>query len=187
MGGPGSSRWGWYRKKTAVEACRILDVGPLVRDGVIGPDRQRSGSLRWMRASDGQEVASIGYDVATGDDGGELRLRYASYALSDPQDRQFIDYRIDLETTRLNFGVHRWWWRCPGPRCGYRRAAKLYMPPRSQDRRFLCRVCHDLAYRSGQTHDKTMDRYRRMLWGELMARVQLGEPGAIRAALSSRW
>ncbi len=46
---------------------------------------------------------------------------------------------------------------CPG--CGGR-AAKLYRPTPPDS--FLCRRCHGLVYRSQQTHDKGLDRFRHL-------------------------
>ena len=49
--------------------------------------------------------------------------------------------RIQLTTTRPQFGGARYWYVCPS--CG-RRCGKLYAP--EWDRRFACRICRDLVY-----------------------------------------
>jgi hypothetical protein len=36
MGGPGSGRWYWHRKATAVEWCRHLDVNQWSRQEAFG-------------------------------------------------------------------------------------------------------------------------------------------------------
>jgi hypothetical protein len=51
--------------------------------------------------------------------------------------------RFPLEAAACRFGGFRWWWVCPD--CGRRRAS-LYRA----GRRFGCRACLDLAYRSQQ-------------------------------------
>ena len=71
---------------------------------------------------------------------------------------------IRLQTTETNFGGQRWWFACPlivdGGECK-RRVGKLYLPPGA--RRFGCRKCHDLTYRSSQASHR-MERL--FDWGE---------------------
>jgi hypothetical protein len=58
---------------------------------------------------------------------------------------------IRMESRIYRVGGERWFFNCPIPMpdgtCS-RRATKLYLPPGA--RRFGCRACHDLAYRSSQ-------------------------------------
>jgi hypothetical protein len=49
-----------------------------------------------------------------------------------------------LTRTRCHYGGSRPWFRCPNTGCG-RRCGVLY---RARDRRFACRRCHGLAYRT---------------------------------------
>lgn len=61
-------------------------------------------------------------------------------------------------------GGRRWWWRC---HCG-RVVAALFLPPVCA-LHFRCRHCHRLTYRSVQTHDARVDRYRKNPAGALQA------------------
>ena len=64
MRGPGSGRhWGCWG--ATVEDGLTLDISKLVRDRNIRPGKWLSGTLRWRRVASGEEVASIGYEVAT--------------------------------------------------------------------------------------------------------------------------
>jgi hypothetical protein len=81
---------------------------------------------------------------------------------------------IRITTTKPPFGGRRYWFQCPlsnsGRVCG-RRVGRLYLPPGSAF--FGCRICHNLTYRSAQTHDKRRD-------------ALLRNPDLLLAALNSR-
>lgn len=155
MGGWGSTRWGWHTKKTTVEECRQLDAARWQREGILAPDRMTAGGWQWSNARTGESEGSIGYLANTDQSLGIVRLRYTvTPPRGDPRD---IDYTLPAVTTRPHFGGLQWWFQCPGRGCG-RRVRKVYLPPRGDY--FLCRHCHDLAYTSSQTHDKTRDRWR---------------------------
>lgn len=173
MGGYGSSRWAGYWKKAVVEDCRWLDVNRWMREGIIAPGHWRAGGWIWMDAQTGETTSSIGYEVRTQEASGWVRLRYTFK--SGPNNGQAIDYKIPLVTTSPHLGGVRWWFVCPGRRCGGRRVGKLYLP--YGQLYFLCRHCHDLAYRSSQEHDKTRDRYRRLDFETLLAMMTDEEGG----------
>ena len=68
-----------------------------------------------------------------------------------------LDYIIEVVSTPCNYGGVRWWFICPlvvdGISC-QRRCQFLYFPPSSV---YLgCRECHNLTYKSRQKH---RDRY----------------------------
>ena len=154
MGGSGSGRWGWSKSdaKTLVEDCRRLDIAPLVRERVIGPNQYTRGGWQWTR--NGQKVASVGYEADTRADAGTLRLTYT--VGRDGEGKAALDYVVPLVTSRLVSGGRRWWFLCPGCRGGgppcRRRVALLYLPPGG--RVFACRRCHDLAYTSSRESRK---------------------------------
>jgi hypothetical protein len=163
MGGPGSgNHYHWWRsgKKTTVEECQDLDANRWVREGILKAGVQRWGGWRWVY-HDGREN-SIGYEVDTLDQATPFVRLF--YTLTHPQTKEQVplDYRVALTTTRPRYGGLRWWFVCPlaagGCPCG-RRVAKLYLPPRGHY--FGCRHCHDLTYRSAQTHDGRVSRLRR--------------------------
>jgi len=175
MGGYGSNRWGlWYKRKTTVEDCRSLDAAKLAREGVIVPGHYIRMSWGWWRGQDQSKPAAwISIVATTGAASGEARLLYTVKDRLTGKSQDF-DYVASLEATPCNYGGVRWWFHCP--ECD-RRVRKLYMPP--DGRRFLCRHCHDLTYAKAQEHDKTMDKYLRMSWGQLAARLEIGD---VRAA-----
>ena len=185
MGGFGSGRWGWHRKRTSVEDCMTLDLHQLARQGsfVAG----RTASLRWLLGE--QEVGSIGDMVRPRGDGLLPVLSYRWRRMDE--EWQSIELPIPLETTQPRFGGLRWWGRCPlavsGVAC-CRRVAKLYLPP--GERFFGCRVCHGLTYHSAQTHDKRVDALRRNL--ELLDAIMENLQGVssgqlVRALKALRW
>lgn len=161
MGGFGSGshnrRW---RKKTVVEDCLRLDAARWMREGILWADHYCIGSWRWDYAS-GKHV-SVSYEVDTRDTTSpHVRLCY-SWIWTRTQQHDSADYRVQLVTTRPQFGGLRWWFICPltvNSRPCDRRVGKLYMPPHA--RYFGCRHCHDLTYTSAQEHDSRVGRLRR--------------------------
>ncbi len=146
MGGYGSTRWGWHRKKRTLEGCRNFTVTYLL-DGKL-PTPGRAGTLTWASG------ASVGYAVTPGP---ALRLTYS--VPSAAGDRVPVDYAVPLVSGKVPNGGAKWWFCCPlsvnGRPCG-RRSGTLYLPPGATY--FGCRTCHRLAYRSCQTHDKRVSR-----------------------------
>lgn len=143
MGGMGSGRWGWHRKKVQAEHCRWFTVATLVGDRV--PTAGCAGKLVW-KDRDGSESASVAFTFAT-----DHSVVFA-YRWGD--DRKEYGYPLDLIPLSTPNGGTRFLARCPltvnDVRC-HRRVAKLYQPPRSPW--FGCRHCHRLTYRSRQAHD----------------------------------
>ena len=158
MGSWGSGRWGYHRKATTVEDCRVLDLGEFARKGALVP--WYAGSVSWSRGE--EVVASIGYTVRPAGDGLILQLSYRWTRAGEAGED--VELPIRLETTPLYFGGCRWWGICPlvgnGQACN-RRVGKLYLPPGG--RYFGCRICYRLTYRSTQEHDKRVDALRRNL------------------------
>ena len=184
MGGYGSTRWGWHSKKTTVDECTSFSTSDLVRYVGLGPNVHRPwGSLAWRNTRTGEETSSIGVEIETSDIQGWARLHYSFTAGRNKGEK--MDYRVSLVTTWPYFGGVRWWFICPltvnGRYCG-RRVGKLYLPPR--ERYFGCRHCYDLAYKSSQTHDKSMDIYKRMDLEALMALLDSDDLPRIAKALT---
>jgi hypothetical protein len=127
MGGSGSGR---SQGKYAVEDCFDLSISELARRGFhTEPDWRRF--KHWPAGWD-EPPFILFYWFDEADNG--MRL-----LLDEPH--QYIK----LNCTYPHLGGQRWWFNCPS--CD-RRCSKLYLPPR--DRIFLCRICHDLTYRSCQ-------------------------------------
>ena len=88
------------------------------------------------------------------------------YSVCDGAETKEHSERIIVNRTRCNFGGSRVWWFCP--RCG-RRCAILY-----GGRRFLCRNCHGIRYRS-QSESKA----ERLLRKAERIRARLGGSGVV--------
>ncbi len=137
MGGLGSGNWYRWSARPVVEDGLVLDLNRLIRQGNVCPGAWRSGSLTWSTVDDGEYVASIGYQAdLTYTESAWMRLRYRR---NDKPE----DYRVDLTTTRPNFGGLRWWFICPARGI---RTAKLYLANGGDW--FASRQAYGMAYRS---------------------------------------
>ncbi|MEI7590824.1 MAG: hypothetical protein WCJ49_05885 [Deltaproteobacteria bacterium] len=130
MGGFNSGRQGG--KKTTNQ-MNNLDIRRVQRAGRLKPGILCTWS--WTRNID--SVSSI--NMYVGDDVVTL-----SYRITDQfgESRNY-SYPVMIEWTPCNYGGQRAWWVCPD--CG-RRVAVLF-----GGRRYACRHCHDLAYKSTRT------------------------------------
>ena len=135
MGGFGSGTWSRGDAKPRVESFLQLSVSKLYRWGYLAGESQ-SFNLTWREG--GEPIGSIG-GYGSKD---EVWLNYTTGASSGESVEW--SYKIDLEWTSCNYGGYRPWFRCP--HCKHR-VATLY-----GGKKFLCRRCKGLAYRS-QTAD----------------------------------
>ena len=169
MGGLGSGRF-WRYGGATVEDGLTLDINKLVRDRNIRPGEWRSGTLTWRRVPSGEEVGNICYEANLIDpDVAWMRLHYRLNG--EPK-----NYRIDLETTRPNYGGRRWWFRCP---VTCRRVAKLHSPPGGDI--FASRRAYGLAYRSQRER-----AYERALTRTQDIRMKLGGDPSLAAAFPDK-
>src|SRR5262245_60448390 len=109
-----------------------------MREGILKAGERRVGNWCWVYHS-GREN-SVTYEANTLDQAYPfVRLSY-TFTRAGTQERDSLDYRVKLTTTRPRFGGVRWWFVCPlvvnGGACN-RRVGKLYLPPGS--RYFGCR------------------------------------------------
>ena len=102
-----------------------------------------AGRFSWRSSTSGG-TSSVGYNITWGDVPA-VTLHYRWRGTED------VVIPVRLEMTPMPFAVQRWWFSCPltwrGMPC-LRLVGKLYLPPGA--RRFGCRECHDLSYRSCQ-------------------------------------
>ena len=91
MGGYGSGRWGWHRKKTTVEQCFSIDAAKWMREGILPEGVVHSG-WQW---------GFIHYEVHSADVEPRVQLTY-------DRSGQHLEYSVFLETTQPQFGGLRW-------------------------------------------------------------------------------
>lgn len=137
MGGSGSGQS--HSKRNTVDDCRSLDINVWMREGIFKPEGLPFGVWTWTRNN--EKIASIGFVLGFDSDWPYIRLLYTW------NENKKIDYRVDLDATRPNYGGVRWWFICPGQNCK-RRVGKLHIAPGSET--FLCRTCQGLTYTSCQ-------------------------------------
>ena len=154
MGGFGSGRYG-HITTTKVDEGLKLDINKLKRDGLIGLNSSRSGTLTWTRVGTGEETGSIGYEVNTLDlNDMWMRVHYTHKSYWDDEPN-IMDYKIKLETTQPNYGGKRLWFTCP---LTHERVGVLYSPPGSKW--FASRHAYNLKYQSQSrsAHDRAIDK-----------------------------
>jgi hypothetical protein len=150
-----------------------LDMVWLNKHGCLSPGG--SGNIFWT--SGYGKKSSISY-VSTGD---ALRLTFTvSVNGGEGED---VEQTVYLERTPCRFGGERPWFLCPG--CG-RRVGVLY-----GRRRFLCRLCHKLAYASQcETRSDRLlrraNKIRRRLSGEAGMNSFTPKPKRMRLATFER-
>ena len=131
--------------KQEAEHSNTLNIFWLKKRGYLDGG-ERSGSIRWTYGN-GRRKGSIGITVITSrDNGNSIRLRYAQTS-RETNVKESMDYRVELATTRCNYGSVRYWFICPLTRneqyCG-KRVGVLY----GAGKYFGCRSCGDIAYAS---------------------------------------
>lgn len=141
MGGFGSSRWGKYRKRRAVDHATVLDVNWLLRLMGLAPGKKALSTLRWDALGFPNSIATSKVLVDLVD---TENATIALVTRFDEIEGESVQ-EIKVEFTRICSGGLRPWLFCP--KCS-RRGTRLYMPP--DESQFLCRDCHDLTYRSAQ-------------------------------------
>jgi hypothetical protein len=147
----GRHRW---TARFRVEECLALDVESVRRAGVFRSAPGAVFTSSWIDATGGG-LGSIEYSVVQNQpDCLAIRIR-RQYARLESSLRFVDECLIQIASTRPRFGGRRLWFMCPvlrdGKPCG-KLAGRLYLPPGEEV--FACRHCHNLTYRSVQTHDQ---------------------------------
>ncbi len=139
MGGRGSGRQFWLRRKTTVERCwciSIADFTKIIKEGV-------SGNINWKNEHKEVDESSISFVLLPETDSEAMLI--LSYTINDSD----VDEPILFQKTYPHFGGVRWWFTCPVCK---NRVGRLYLPIKSN--LFACRKCHNLTYRSSQNSKK---------------------------------
>ena len=106
-----------------VENALTLDVGELLRRGVLARGSRTRGVISWLGPT-GETAASVSYEAdMTGTGEGLIRVRFSTQDAQNGGRRQ-VDQRITLTATRPGFGGQRWWFIDDG-----RRVARLHLSP----------------------------------------------------------
>ncbi len=146
MGGYGSGRQYHYSTRSYTDDYLDLDIRTLNQRGWL--DKTTCQNLSWKR--NGKEIGSVQFLVWTGgqfpNKKPNITLRYKSR--TNGGDWQELNYEIELETTKCNFGGERYWFKCP--ECN-KRACVLY-----GGTIFKCRSCHGLVHKS--RNESTLDQ-----------------------------
>ena len=131
--------WYHYNKKRTTKDLLELNISTLKKANFFQKNTIKDGALSWTMSYGGGELEKIGGIHISSNFIGENRYVTLIYTYKD-QER--IDYKVQITTTRPNYGGERHWFVCP--RCG-RKVAFLYGAMY-----FLCRHCHNLTYKKQQ-------------------------------------
>lgn len=147
-----------WSTRLCVEDCYTLAIEQLARKRLFSVQNGTNFPVTWTN-DDGIELFRVGLTLLTTAPGRHALIFCYDLASSYAPRGQRIEYRVAVTMTPCRFGGQRYWFVCPmvrqGIRCG-RRVSKLYLPPGGG--MFGCRKCHNLTYRSCQTHNRTLDR-----------------------------
>lgn len=151
MGAKGLGRHYRFDTRLYTDDCLDLDIRLMnQRDWLNKTGYQ---NLSWKR--NGQEIGSVKFLVWTRvqfpDEKPNIRLKYKSRI--NGGEWQELNYEIELETTKCNFGGLRYWFKCP--ECN-KRACVLY-----SGTIFKCRICSNLVHKS--RNESTLDQATRRL------------------------
>jgi hypothetical protein len=151
MGGIGSGRQFHFSTRSYTDDYLDLDIRTLNQRGWL--DKTTYQNLSWKR--NGQEIGSVKFLVWTRvqfpDEKPNVTLRYKSR--TNGGEWKELNYPIELETTKCNFGGERYWFKCP--ECN-KRACVLY-----GGTIFKCRTCHGLVHKS--RNESALDQATRRL------------------------
>ena len=152
MGGYGSTRWGYHSAATTVELCLTIDTADMKRGGFfdmeVGSVEQGGTSgnawpwIHWIR----REPSGITLSYTTHWTIRENLAAFLDSAFSDEEPARAIEQQIQLTTTEPRFGGVRYWFVCPECEA---RVRTLHLPF-GYFKRYECRSCHRLTYRSSQ-------------------------------------
>jgi hypothetical protein len=163
---------------TVVEDCTVLSADVLTRDKLLRSGSWSSGSLTWQNSLTGEEASSVGYQLNTHDPSNLwLRLHYTITRTGEK-----LDYKLGLTCTTTPWCARRWFFIClevvNEQPCG-RRVGKLYLPPGA--RKFGCRHCHELTYKSCQESHKFESLFK------LLAKDTDMDPKTVKWLLREDW
>lgn len=155
MGGFGSGRRE-YATTPTVEESHALDMDDMKE---IAEHPNTTGEI-YLGDQDADDTDSLSWrtegvrEVAGEKLADRIRLVYSTTHYPSEKRRE-VNYTVRFTYTEPNYGGVRPWFVCPD--CETRRR-KLYLPPRPDVGRYLCRECYDLGYRSSRTSGMPVKR-----------------------------
>jgi hypothetical protein len=149
MGGLGSGRCSWRKRKVRVEECATLEIDAWVVAGLL---KYRAGQIQFTNPLTGNKD-SLKYVVRRTDDPACLYL----YLYHSDGSLKATWTPVTLLSKRQFFGGRRWCFFCP--QSCRRWVRKLYCP--APGAVWGCRTCLDLTYRSVQEHGSPLAALRR--------------------------
>ena len=148
MGGKGSGRHCRFDNRLYTEDFRSIDIREFNQRGWL--EMKGLTTLTWSR--NGKKTASVQFLVSAGVQfPNNINLRYKSQ--TNGADWRSMDYPIELQTTKCNYGGIRYWFTCP--ECS-KRVCILY-----SGEIFKCRTCLGLVHKS--RNESTVDQAIRRL------------------------
>jgi hypothetical protein len=147
----GRRRW---TTRLLVESCAHISVAALASAGVF---RLPTGT-EFTGTLDGS-VFRIYLE-------GQRWQRLIITSLCNGSVREDSTQSFGLSATLCHFGGYRYWLGC---QCG-RRVGMIHLRP--DEKRFGCRTCLDLQYRSSRTHNSRIDKLARLPLGNLIDMVK---------------
>ena len=157
MGGLGSSRWINYSPRYEVGECLKFDIQDLKQ--ILTTRISYSNTYGWP----GGSQITVNIDPLNAPKSNFKVRRCSSIEMVYKRGRESISQQVIVEVLAQQLGGWRLWLRCP--KC-CRRCRYLYMPPTNKhsSQIFLCRLCHNLTYRSCNDSHKN-DAFLRMIGG----------------------
>jgi hypothetical protein len=111
------------RQRLSLESALRLSLRSMFARGALAPATETAGT--WIFTRNGVTIGSLAFTASLRHRKGELNLKYVINGVSTP-----VTETIALETTPLNFGGRRWWFRCPS---SGERALFLYKFPQMKE------------------------------------------------------
>lgn len=99
--------------KAIAEQSNALRIFWLKKHGYLHKDYSHmSGGITWTHGYS-ENKSSIGFAVTIGgNEGDNIKLQY-THTSRETDEKENMDYRVELTTTPCNYGGKRYWFICP--------------------------------------------------------------------------
>jgi len=139
--------------KAIAEQSNSLSIFWLKKHDYLNKNYNRNiGGIKWTNEMSGNEN-SIGFVILRDNFGTTEEKTYIELRYSWGEEKEYMNYKVQLTTTPCNYGKNRYWFICPLTKnekyCG-RRVGVLY----KIGKWFGCRHCGEIAYNSQMQSEK---------------------------------